>query len=72
MIFIRNYDQQKGKYRVVESSSKSQCRSAGVMEYWSIEKRHQTISHYANTQLLQAAKPIQVEYAHDRLPSFGS
>jgi hypothetical protein len=32
------------------------ARQAGVLEYWSIEKRHRPVGHYSNTPLLQYAK----------------
>jgi hypothetical protein len=39
----------------------------GVLDYWSIEKSHQTVSRYSGTP-----KSIQIEYAHLRLLSSGS
>jgi hypothetical protein len=57
----------------------------GVMEYWSVEKKHQAFLHYSNTPLLQLVAPkshlivtkgdtpklFEIESSHDGSPSFG-
>ena len=40
------------------------------MEYWSVEKRHQSFSHYSNTPVLQCSKLIVIECCYDGLPRF--
>jgi len=77
--YIRNYNQTKGKLKVLKTYEMFRTWSNGVLEYWGINRKQPTFRHYTSTpKIINIWRPLRITFLWNidpknyRVPRFSS